>query len=392
MTLRTTRMLASLAAIALGPSLHAVETLVVVKDGKAGAVRYAIGVWKETTAGLQSPPACGCLYAGKDLGPGDFHISARLSLQRLQATAATFTMNDSHLGFDGRGNKLFIEGPLFQGQRLCPSAVKTQIKPGQAFDLEIVRVKGATRFLIENQEILRLESWDGPVVRIGLRPHRNRMTLQRFEIQGNLVAPTPPFGTPVYTSGQNGYFGYRIPAITVTIKGTTLAFCEGRKHSFGDAGDIDLLVRRSTDHGKTWSPQQIVWDDGGHTCGNPCVVVDRQTGSIWLLTTWNRGDDHEGKIIARTSKDTRRVFFTHSTDDGVTWTRPVEITADVKKKNWTWYATGPGSGIQLERRPHQGRLVTPQRYRPARACAATNDWRTSRWASIPPACSSSSIG
>ena len=63
----------------------------------------------------------------------------------------------------------------------------------------------------------------------------------------------------------------------------------------------------------------MVWDDAGNTCGNPCAVVDPETGTIWLLTTWNRGDDHEREIIARTSKDTRRVFVTHSTDDGQTW-------------------------------------------------------------------------
>jgi sialidase-1 len=73
--------------------------------------------------------------------------------------------------------------------------------------------------------------------------------------------------------------------------------------------------------------------------------------------TWNRGDDPEDQIIARTSKDTRRIFVTSSTDDGRTWAKPREITADVKLPNWTWYATGPGSGIQVQNGPHTGRLV-----------------------------------
>ena len=81
--------------------------------------------------------------------------------------------------------------------------------------------------------------------------------------------------------------------VAVTAKGTVLAFCEGRKHSASDTGDIDLLVKRSTDHGRTWSQQHVLWDDAGNTCGNPCAVVERETGTIWLLTTWNRGDDHE---------------------------------------------------------------------------------------------------
>jgi len=163
----------------------------------------------------------------------------------------------------------------------------------------------------------------------------------------------------IYTSGDGGYHTYRIPSIAVTNAGTVLALCEGRKKSRSDTGDIDLLVRRSTDGGKTWSPQQVIWDDGPNTCGNPCVVVDRETGTIWLLSTWNRGDDHESKIKTGESKDTRRVFVTHSSDDGKTWAKPSEITDAVKRKTWGWYATGPGAGIQIERGPHKGRLVIP---------------------------------
>jgi sialidase-1 len=87
--------------------------------------------------------------------------------------------------------------------------------------------------------------------------------------------------------------------------------------------------------------------------------VDRETGTVWLAMTWNRGDDKESDIIAKTSRDTRRVFVTHSHDDGQTWGQVEEITTDVKSTNWTWYATGPGTGIQVEYGPHKGRLIIP---------------------------------
>lgn len=161
----------------------------------------------------------------------------------------------------------------------------------------------------------------------------------------------------LWESGRHGYHTYRIPALAVTPKGTVLAFCEGRKSNGGDSGNIDLLVRRSTDNGKTWSEQSVVWDDLGNTCGNPCPVVDQKTGTIWLLSTWNRGDDHESMIVAGRSKDTRRVFVMSSTDEGLSWSKPREITSDVKGTNWTWYATGPGAGIQIEHGEHAGRLV-----------------------------------
>lgn len=163
----------------------------------------------------------------------------------------------------------------------------------------------------------------------------------------------------VFVRGADGYHTYRIPSLLVTPKGTVLAFCEGRKNSGSDTGDIDLVLKRSTDGGRTWSKQQVVWDDAGNTCGNPCPVVDEATGTIWLLLTWNRGDDNEKAIKAGTSKDTRRVFVCSSKDDGLTWTEPRDITAATKPAAWRWYATGPGVGIQLQRGEHKGRLVIP---------------------------------
>ena len=165
--------------------------------------------------------------------------------------------------------------------------------------------------------------------------------------------------TDVFRSGQDGYHTFRIPAVVVSSQGTVLAFCEGRKGGAGDTGAIDLVLKRSRDGGKTWSSPQRVWGDANNTCGNPCPVLERATGTLWLLLTWNRGDDTEPRIIAQTSKDTRRVFVSHSADDGVTWAQPTEITAAVKPTNWTWYATGPGAGIQIERGKFQGRLVIP---------------------------------
>jgi sialidase-1 len=165
--------------------------------------------------------------------------------------------------------------------------------------------------------------------------------------------------TNAFVSGQGDYHTYRIPALVVSTRGTLLAFAEGRKGGRGDAGDVDLILKRSADQGRTWQLVQKVWDDGPNTCGNPCPVLDQNTGIIWLLLTWNRGDDVESKIIAQESRDTRHVFVTSSSDDGVTWSTPREITSDVKRTNWTWYATGPGAGIQIEHGWQKGRLLVP---------------------------------
>jgi len=163
----------------------------------------------------------------------------------------------------------------------------------------------------------------------------------------------------IYESGKEGYHTYRIPALIRVFNNDLLAFCEGRKKARSDTGDIDLLLKRSSDQGKTWSKQVVIWDDGKNVCGNPCPVLDQETGEIFLLLTWNLGEDHESHIVQGTSKDTRRVFVCSSKDHGKTWSKPKEITRDVKKKDWTWYATGPGIGIQLRLGPHKGRLIIP---------------------------------
>ena len=159
----------------------------------------------------------------------------------------------------------------------------------------------------------------------------------------------------VYVAGEGGYHTYRIPSLIVTPKGTVLAFAEGRKGGAGDSGNIDLVLRRSTDGGVSWSSMQVLVDNGPNSASNPCPVVDRNTGTIWLLSTRNLGTDRESDIIAGTSQATPTVWVMTSQDEGATWSTPVEITSSVKAQDWTWYATGPGIGIQTR----SGRLVIP---------------------------------
>jgi sialidase-1 len=166
-----------------------------------------------------------------------------------------------------------------------------------------------------------------------------------------LYAATPPPRLDVFRAGEGGYHSYRIPALIVSPKGTLLAFCEGRKNSASDTGDIDIVLRRSTDRGKSWGPLKKIADMGEDTIGNPTPVVERKTGAILLLLTSN-----PGRVAERqTGPRDRRVWILRSTDDGAAWSAPAEITAQVKLADWTWYATGPGNGIQLR----SGRLVIP---------------------------------
>jgi len=163
----------------------------------------------------------------------------------------------------------------------------------------------------------------------------------------------------LFKSGDSDYACFRIPAVVTTNSGTILAFCEARKKSCSDTGNIDLVMKSSKDNGLTWSGLKIIWDDGDNVCGNPAPVVDRETGEIHLLATWNNGKDRESQIIEGTSIQGRDIYQLISDDNGENWTSPKNITPSVKLPGWTWYATGPVHGIQLKNKIHKGRLVIP---------------------------------
>lgn len=171
-----------------------------------------------------------------------------------------------------------------------------------------------------------------------------------------LPGGSEPAQAAVFRAGEDGYHSFRIPALLVTRRGTLLAFCEGRRNGLGDTGDIDLVLKRSRDHGRTWSRLQLVADHGPDTIGNPCPVQDAKTGSIWLPLTGNPGHILQKQILAGTG--TRTMWMSRSGDDGATWTPPAEITAAVKDPSWTWCAAGPGNAIQLR----GGRLLVPCDY------------------------------
>ncbi|MFF5973555.1 exo-alpha-sialidase [Streptomyces sp. NPDC012769] len=159
------------------------------------------------------------------------------------------------------------------------------------------------------------------------------------------------------------YYCTRIPAVVTAADGTLLAFAEGRvRHPdirCHDVGHNDLVLRRSTDGGKTWQPLQVVVglsDVLAH--GNPAPVVDAVTGRITLLyssSDWNRNGlapDRDGALYPRT------VHAVHSMDGGVNWSAPVALP-QLKADGWGWVSTGPGHGIQLSRGKHHGRLIVP---------------------------------
>ncbi|MGV3762292.1 sialidase family protein [Parapedobacter sp.] len=175
---------------------------------------------------------------------------------------------------------------------------------------------------------------------------------------------------PVFLSGNDGYESYRIPAIIRAPNGDLLAFCEGRVHGAGDFGDIDIVLKRSSDNGETWSPLHRVVDYDTLQAGNPAPVVDLldpsyPEGRIFLF--YNTGNNHEGEV--RKGLGLREVWFITSTDGGHTWSEATNITTQVHRPNhpdtnpayrftedWRSYANTPGQGMQFDQGQFRGRI------------------------------------
>ncbi|MEU1184910.1 sialidase family protein [Streptomyces sp. NPDC005820] len=181
-----------------------------------------------------------------------------------------------------------------------------------------------------------------------------------------------------YVSGQGGYASYRIPAAVTTRRGTLLAFAEGRRDGPGDTGDIDIVLRRSTDGGCTWGPLTVVAAGDGDTRGNPAPVVDPRTGTVVLVSCANPGTATEAEIM-RGEAPGRRVYVQHSSDDGRRFTPPRDITDEVRLPSWRWYATGPGHALALTRGPHRGRLVVPANHSAAPPAGSADTGREARY-------------
>jgi sialidase-1 len=188
-------------------------------------------------------------------------------------------------------------------------------------------------------------------------------------------------------NGQDGVDNCRIPGLAITPKGTIIAIYDARRERDRDLqGDIDICYNRSTDGGRTWSPMMVAMDMGEwgglpqkfNGVSDPCILVDDNTGDIYISACWMHGviDEKTGKWIEGLTEESTawnhqwRTNGTHpgydvkqssqwmvvkSTDDGLTWSEPMNYTRQVKPENYCLTINGPGAGITLE----DGTLVFP---------------------------------
>lgn len=174
----------------------------------------------------------------------------------------------------------------------------------------------------------------------------------------------------VFISGTEGYKSFRIPAIIHAKNGDLLAFCEGRVNGGGDYGNIKIVLKRSSDEGRTWSALQIVASNDSLQAGNPAPVMDLTDprfpqGRIFLF--YNTGNGHEMEL--RKGKGHRDILYKTSIDNGKTWSDATDITLQVNriyqpeinplwnfKEDWRTYANTPGHALQFQQGKYKGRI------------------------------------
>ncbi len=150
----------------------------------------------------------------------------------------------------------------------------------------------------------------------------------------------------------------RIPALLATRKGTLLAVAEGRANA-GDQAGNDLVLSRSTDDGNTWSAPRTMRDAGHDSLNNPCLVEEAASGRVFLFHQLFPAGTGEFGRLAAGPEGSVRIHVMHSDDDGLHWSAPRDLSAELKPADALTAASGPGIGIQLQRGPARGRIVVP---------------------------------
>lgn len=175
-------------------------------------------------------------------------------------------------------------------------------------------------------------------------------------------------GIGVRHAGDDGSAAYRIPGLVTTNHGTLLGVYDVRYNSSVDLQErVDIGLSRSTDKGQTWEPMRIAMsfgETGGlpsaqNGVGDPSILVDKQTNTIWIIAAWTHGMGNgrawTNSMPGMTPGETAQLMLVNSTDDGRTWSKPINMTSKVKDSSWCFLLQGPGRGITMQ----DGTLVFP---------------------------------
>ena len=279
-----------------------------------------------------------------------------------------------------------VEAPSRKDERFSPTAYISNHKPGDtrkalaAYSVlqdEVINPMRAVR-LTSRQSLMKGIHYFW--ISIQMKPQTSLLTRVSSTLTDAHVNQAPIemvwrgkteeryVGIGVRHAGDDGAAAFRIPGLVTTPQGTLLGVYDIRYNSSVDLQEkIDIGVSRSTDKGQTWEPMRVAMSFGQtdglpaaqNGVGDPSILVDEQTHTIWIVAAWTRGMGNErawwNSMPGMTPDETAQLMLVKSEDDGQTWSEPINITAQVKDPSWYFLLQGPGKGICMK----DGTLVFP---------------------------------
>lgn len=279
-----------------------------------------------------------------------------------------------------------VEAPSRKDERFSPTAYISNHKPGDtrkalaAYSVlqdEVINPMRAVR-LTSRQSLMKGIHYFW--ISIQMKPQTSLLTRVSSTLTNARVNQAPIemvwrgkteeryVGIGVRHAGDDGAAAFRIPGLVTTPQGTLLGVYDIRYNSSVDLQEkIDIGVSRSTDKGQTWEPMRVAMSFGQtdglpaaqNGVGDPSILVDEQTHTIWIVAAWTRGMGNErawwNSMPGMTPDETAQLMLVKSEDDGQTWSEPINITAQVKDPSWYFLLQGPGKGICMK----DGTLVFP---------------------------------